>query len=181
MSKLSTSLNFTAWPFASLSVSDGPKDELERSTIPGSHCGEEKTKHLPLSPNHIHKNIVIKNQSRPWFQTFCYVHPDPWGNDPIWRSHIFQQITGASCWSTILSMTEPPYELWDSSRFGPPSPQRPEWFAPGRKLSRAEQFDPPPPLVAEAALKRYVGGSSPLWNIREVGRMSDKQWKLKTM
>ena len=48
---------------------------------------------------------------------------------------------------------------WDSSRFGPPSPQRPEWFAPGRKLSLAERFDPPRPLVAEAALKRLAAAA----------------------
>ena len=23
-------------------------------------------------------------------QTFCIFHPIPWGNDPIWRSHMFQ-------------------------------------------------------------------------------------------
>ena len=25
--------------------------------------------------------------------TSCYFHPDPLGNDPIWRSHIFQRPT----------------------------------------------------------------------------------------
>ena len=28
-----------------------------------------------------------------WFQIFFYVHPENWGNDPIWRLHIFQM-----CW-----------------------------------------------------------------------------------
>ena len=28
--------------------------------------------------------------SRWWFQIFCYVHPEPWGNDPVWLDHIFQ-------------------------------------------------------------------------------------------
>ena len=98
-------------PFASLSVSDGPKDELERSTIPGNHCGEEKTKHLPLSPNHIHKYIVIKNQSRPWFQTFCYLHPDAWGNDPIWRAYF-----SADNWCIML--VHYPFHDWTSLWIG---------------------------------------------------------------
>ena len=26
-----------------------------------------------------------------WFQNCFYFHPDPWGNDPIWRLHMFQK------------------------------------------------------------------------------------------
>ena len=156
-------------PFASLSVSDGPKDELERSTIPGTHCGEEKTKHLPLSPNHIHKNIVIKLQSRPWFQTFCYLHPDPWGNDPIWRAYYFFRWFSADNWCIMLvhypfhDWTS--YELWDSSRFG--HPVRNDLNGSRLVESWASWAVCPPHLSPK---RRWnVGGSSPLWKSKKLG------------
>ncbi len=32
---------------------------------------------------------VKENDPRWWFQIYFYFHPDPWGNDPIWRSADF--------------------------------------------------------------------------------------------
>jgi len=130
-------------PFASLSVSDGPKDELERSTIPGNHCGEEKTKHLPLSPNHIHKNIVIKNQG-PGFKHFVIFTPIR-GEMIQFDEHIFQAGFLVRIMLVNLSFpwAEPSYELVGFFKIRP-SPQRPEWFAPGRKLSVLKRFAPPP-------------------------------------
>ena len=36
------------------------------------------------------KKLLAQQKSRWWFQFFFKFHPENWGNDPIWRLHIFQ-------------------------------------------------------------------------------------------
>ena len=38
------------------------------------------------SPGFLHHRSTV-TVTRWWFQIFCYFHPEPWGNDPIWRTY----------------------------------------------------------------------------------------------
>ena len=71
---------------------------------------------------------VGNTSSRWWFQIFFYFHPDPWGNDPIWRAYFSTRLVqpptslqSGSMFPGLLAMFVYPSQLGELSTHHPGS------------------------------------------------------------
>ena len=73
----------------------------------------------------------IRSNSGWWSETFVYVHPDPWGNDPIWLAHIFQMGWWKTTrWSVIVFFQNDWVVVWNIVSSSPlPGINDPIWRA----------------------------------------------------
>ena len=71
------------------------------STCGSGNCSSKGQTCLPTFDHHFlpawknrKKSALEKftHKARWWFQTFFYFHPDPWQNDPIWRSYFLKWV-----------------------------------------------------------------------------------------